>query len=101
MGLFGGIFLAVVLAVVIMFFQKKKTKASWQGVVIKIKEEADYYDDEDNFREGQILIHYRTDAGKKGKIRMSRGHFGKMFPGLKIGDRLVKQAGEALPRWVR
>ena len=101
MELFGGILLAVVLAVVIMFFQKKKTKAAWQGVVTKIKEEADYYDDENNFREGQILIHYRTDAGKKGKVRMRRQHFGKMFPGLKAGDRLVKEAGETLPQWAR
>ena len=98
MELFGGILLAVALTVVIMFFQRKKTKASWQGAVTKIKEEADYYDDENNFREGQVLVHYQTDAGKKGKIRLSRQHFDRVFPGLKVGDRLVKQAGEALPR---
>ena len=100
MELFLGICLAIVLGVVIMFFQKKKMKASWQGVVTKVKEEADTYDDENNFREGMVVIHYRTDAGKKGKFRLRKDQFGKMFPNLKAGNRLVKRAGEALPRLV-
>ena len=101
MELFLGILAAVALSLVIMAFQRKRTKAAWQGVVTRIKEETDVYDDENNFREGQILIHYRTDSGKKGKIRLSRHHFGTMFQGLKAGDRLEKQAGEPLPRWVQ
>ena len=101
MELFYGILVAIALSVVIMLFQKRKKKESWQGVVTKVKEEADYYDDENNFREGMVVIHYRTDAGKKGKFRLRKNQFGKMFPNLKAGDRLAKQAGEALPQWAK
>ena len=101
MDLFAGICLAIALGVVIMFFQKKKMQASWYGVVTNVKEEADYYDDDNNFQEGLIVIHYRTDAGKKGKIRLRKDQFLKMFPDLKTGDRIVKRAGDAFPQQVR
>ncbi len=98
MELFLGILVAVALALVIMFFQKKKMKQAWQGTVTKIKEQADYYDDENNFREGLVRVYYQTDAGKKGKNRLQKRHYGKVFPGLKVGDHLVKETGDVYPK---
>jgi len=97
MELFLGILVAVGLSVAIMLFQKKKMKKTWRGVVTKIREEADTYDDENNFREGMVVIHYRTDGGKKGKFRMKKQHFGTVYKGLNVGSRLEKRAGDLLP----
>ena len=100
MDTFYGILLAIAIGVVIMMFQKKKIKESWSGVVVKLKREADYYDDDDNFREGDNIIHYKTDTGKKGKIRLRDYDMQRMYPNLKVGDRLLKESGQDYPKVV-
>ena len=64
---------------------------SWRGVVTDIKRSSYIRND---VLEEEIVVRYRTDAGKSGKMRLNTWAFGKYFPGLKVGDTLVKVAGE-------
>ncbi len=93
-----GILLAVVLAVVIMVFSSKKRKESWSGVVSNIKKKVITRDDEGYIEDEYIVVHYKTDNGKKGKFSLRKSYFDKMYPNLKIGDRLIKNAGEEYPK---
>ncbi len=99
---FYGILVAVALAVVIMVFQSRKKKESWSGVVVDIKKKIITKEqDEGGFTEEEyVSVFYKTDNGKKGKIQLKKYHFDTLFPDLKIGDRLVKDAGEDYPKVV-
>jgi len=45
----------------------------------------------------QVLIHYRTDDGKKHKLIMRAHDFEQRYSGLSDDDRLVKHGGEDMP----
>ncbi|MCK5878917.1 MAG: hypothetical protein KAH24_04010 [Holophagae bacterium] len=101
MELMYGILAALGLGIILGFFQSRKKKQSWVGTVTKIKYLPSYYDSNDNPVEARHLVHYRTDTGKKGKVNITEHQYGQLFSGLKVGDRLNKQAGRYLPQIVR
>jgi len=90
-----GILAAMVLSMIIMFFQSLKRKKSWKGTVTdiqKIEEE-----DSDGFSHIHYKIYYRTDSGKKGKIDLPDSYYESHFSTLAIGARLIKIAGKDYP----
>jgi hypothetical protein len=105
---FGTIVLTVVVVVaftaLLSWFSWRKRKQSWEGVVTEIgskrvvrnrleEDEAPIYDD-------FVVIRYRTDLGKKGKLSVPTHGFEKYFSGLQVGERLIKESGQDLPRRV-
>lgn len=106
MELLGGIFLAVGLSVVIMFFQSRKRKQAWSGQVTKIKEilarpvnlESEYATANDS--KDYTYIYYKTDGGTKGKIKLESPQYQSMYPRLCVGNRLRKISGQDYPEMV-
>ncbi len=96
-GLIMGIGLAVIIALIVMQMQKRKRGRSWSGVVIGIRR----FNETDHSRAARdhVVIKYRTDQGKKGKLHLDDVSYGRLYAKLKIGDRLFKQAGEDYPRF--
>ena len=99
---FYGILAAIALALVLMFFQIKKKKNSWIGVVTKIETKDANYNSNTEYTStndwtSQAYIHYQTDSGKKGKINLPKKHFEQMYPDLKAGDRISKKVGADFP----
>ena len=96
-----GILAAIGLGIVIMFFQRIKRQKSWRGTVTKIKEDifnpSVYSEYNTNFKD-YVDIYYRTDSGKKGKIHLYKSQFDSLYSQLKVGDRLIKEAGKEYPR---
>ena len=95
-----GILAAIGLGVLIMLFQRKKRQASWKGAVTKIKEKlydpGNYSENNTNFKD-YVDIYYRTDSGKKGKLHLYKSQFDSLYPQLKVGDQLIKEAGKEYP----
>jgi hypothetical protein len=83
------------------WFSWRKRAASWAGVVTEISakqvQRNRQEEDEAPLYEEFIVIRYRTDEGKKGKLTLPGHGYEKFFPGLAVGDRLVKEAGQDLP----
>lgn len=96
-----GILAAIGLSIVIMFFQKRKKQDSWKGTVTKIKEDlynpSLYSENNTNFQD-YVDVYYRTDRGKKGKIHLYKSQFDSLYSQLKVGDKLIKEAGEEYPK---
>ena len=93
----------VVLTVIFTLISIKKRNSAWQGNVTKLKTysvDRNKSDDGPSDFEDYIAVYYRTDAGKKGKLDFPQKGFDDIYPGLKVGDRLVKNKGEYFPRKV-
>ncbi len=97
MGFFYGIILAIGLIAAITLIQSWRKQRAWRGTVTEIKERPaagiDGLDTKDT-----VDIHYRTNDGRRGRLRFFKGKFEKMYPDLKVGDRLVKEVGEVYPK---
>jgi len=101
--LFGG--LAVELVYAVIFFVAvtavftyagmRKRAASWSGVVTDIRRRTLIRDDGD---EEEMVVSYRTDVGRKGNIKLKPHAYYQLYPDLNIGDRLVRVAGEYMPK---
>jgi hypothetical protein len=93
--------IALTIAVVVAFtliltWVSMRQKASaWAGNVTKIRKNT-YMKNE--IEQEEMLIYYRTDAGKKGKLKYNPTAYEKFFSDLEVGDRLIKDAGEYVPR---
>lgn len=96
LGLLGGIGLAVVISIALIAYQKKKRNRSWAGAVTGIRQFEDA--DEDGPGKQYVRVRYRRDDGKKGKLTLERYAYQQMYPSLKVGDRLIKEAGQDHPR---
>ena len=99
---FYGILAAITLALVLMAFQMKKKKKSWDGVVVRIETKDANYNSNTEYSStndwtSQAYIHYQTDSGQKGKIHITKRQLEQMYPDLKTGDRLRKKAGDDFP----
>ena len=99
-----GILTAIALGIILMLVQKKKRSSSWRGTVTKIKEDifnpSVYSEYNTNFKD-YVDIYYRTDSGKKGKIHLYKSQFDSLYSQLKVGDRLIKEAGKEYPEIFR
>lgn len=104
----GTIVLTVVVVVaftaLLTYFSWRKNKQSWEGVVTELKtkriERNRMEEDQPALYDEHVVIHYRTDAGGRGKFSLPQYHFDKHYPGLQVGERLSKVSGEDLPRRV-
>ncbi len=106
MGNIGLVLLVVVVVVaftaLLTWAQARKKAEVWQGAVTKIKHKTIDRSgtDEPAQLEDVVFVHYRTDAGKTGKIQLRKHQFDQQYPRLQVNDRLDKQAGEYMPRRV-
>jgi len=83
------------LTALLTWISMRQRAAAWSGVVTDIREHS-YWKNE--VEEEEMIVTYRTDAGKKGKLKMNTWAFGQSFPGLQVGDRLIKESGQYTPR---
>jgi len=90
-----GILAALVLSMIIMFFQGLKRKKSWKGTVTDIQKIED--EDSDGFPHVHYKIYYRTESGNQGKINLRDSYYESHFSNLEIGARLIKIAGRDYP----
>jgi len=90
-----GMLLAVLLSLVLMFFQGLKRKKSWKGTVIDIQRIED--EDSDGFPYTQYKIYYQTISGKKGKMNVNSREYDAYFKSIKIGSQLIKTEGKDYP----
>lgn len=93
----------VVLTVIFTLIGLKQRNSSWQGTVTKLRTysvDRNNSDDGPAFPEEYITLYYRTDSGRKGKYDFPGRGFDEIYPGLKVGDRLVKNKGEYYPKIV-
>lgn len=93
----------VVLTVIFTLYGLKQRNSSWQGTVTKLRTysvDRNKSDDGPSDYEDYITLYYKTDSGKKGKFDFPQKGFDEIYPGLKVGDRLVKNKGEYYPKTV-
>jgi hypothetical protein len=77
-----------------------RRKGHWTGTVVDIKEDS-FFCTRYGARPTEVVIAYRRDDGKKGKLRLYPGQLDVFFPdGIKVGDRLVKEEGDDMPKVV-
>ncbi len=96
-----GILLAVALSVILTLYSRRRMGRTWQGVVEDVRSyrrDRSTGDDSTAQYEDYVRVRYRTDAGKRGKITFKRRQFDAALPGVKPGDRLIKEAGSYYPR---
>ena len=86
----------IVVTTIFTLLSMRTKKSSGQGAVTKIAPYS-YHDSQENHHEG-VKIFYRTDTGKKGKLDINNYAYNQFFAGLQVGDRLVKVAGEYMPK---
>lgn len=93
--------------VFLMSLSRKKKQQSWIGEVIKIRRLHTDGEGDDDDVDGlmphwasamQVELEYKTEDGRKGRVSMSVAEAKERIPNLKKGDRIVKEAGEDLPR---
>lgn len=89
--------LVVAISALLTFIGLRNKRASWAGTVTNVRLHRFQRDESD---EEEYIIKYRTDQGKKRKIKLSVYAFNKFYGGLKAGDRLVKESGEYMPKVV-
>ena len=96
------IVVVVVFTALLTWAQSRKKAEVWQATVTKIKHKTidSSGTDEPAQLEDVVFIHYRTDAGKKAKLRLHKHDFSQQYPDLKVNDRVDKQAGEYMPKRV-
>lgn len=88
------IIVVVAFTAILTFFSMRNKAASWAGAVTDIRRHT-YMKNE--IEEEEIIISYRTDAGKKGKIKLNPHAYNQLYSDLNVGDRLVKKSGEYMP----
>lgn len=67
----------------------------WRGVVTDIQRKTRWNND---VPQEVVVIKYRTDAGKSGKLRVDGWNYGRLYQQLVVGDRFVKVPGEPMPK---
>ncbi|MHB1001691.1 MAG: hypothetical protein ACYC27_20830 [Armatimonadota bacterium] len=67
-----------------------------QAVVIDIRPYLLHNSDNEN-TQGITLI-YQLGSGRKGKVNLSESAYQERFPGLQIGDKLIKCKDESIPK---
>ena len=92
LGLIGGILLAAALSAAIVLVQRRRRRQSWAGTVTKIRT----YSEDDGV--SYVRISYLRTDGVKRRLDVKEYTYRQLFPDLKDGDKLVKAAGEDLPK---
>jgi len=79
----------------------RKKAQSWGGLVTEIAGKQvctnSLEEDEPATYESYVVIRYRTDEGKRGKLSLRKHAFDQLYSGLAVGDRLRKDSGEYMP----
>ncbi len=89
---------AVTLAVAMSLLNRRKRTCAWKGVVTEIAHQRkNITRDEDRGPEDWVTILYRTDEGAAGRLKLRMRLFRQFYPGLKPGDRLIKDSGVFYP----
>lgn len=88
------VIVVVAFTAILTFVSMRHRAASWAGVATDIRRHT-YMKNE--IEEEEIIVSYRTDAGKKGKIKLNPHAYNQLYSDLKVGDRLVKKSGEYMP----
>jgi hypothetical protein len=96
-GIIAGIALLVLLMMIYARRQKAGMAESWEAVVTKVQSKS-FLRDQDSPSETYIKVEYQRTDGKKGSMQLPEGQFEHYYPGLKVGDRLSKPAGELVAR---
>jgi hypothetical protein len=81
--------------VLLTWISARNQGKGWRGVVTKIQRRTSLNND---VPQDEVVIRYRTDSGKSGKLRLDSWNFEKLFPQLAVRDTLVKVPGEAAPK---
>jgi hypothetical protein len=89
------ILVVVAAAAGLTYVSARRRAKSWSGVVTDIRRQTVQNDDA---VENVVVIQYRTDTGTIGNERLPAADFAKTYPTLAVGDRLVKNPGEYLPK---
>jgi hypothetical protein len=95
-------FFALVM-VLITLWVRRKSAASWSGVVEKVREVTKTHHQDDQSTgttEHYMRVHARSDAGKRIKVEMPLRTFEALYPeGLGPGVRIAKRPGEWYPSY--
>lgn len=89
------VIVVVAFTAILTWIGMRQRAAAWAGVVTDIREHK-YMRNE--IEEEEMIISYRTDAGKNGKLKMNKWAYGQNFADLRVGDRLIKESGQYIPR---
>lgn len=95
------VLVVIAVAVVLTLISKRQRDQSWQGTVTDISKYTYRRNQDDDQCEEGRTISYQQDTGKRGKIKVQMPAFQKYFSDLQVGDRLIKEKGEYMPRIVR
>jgi len=86
------------ISAIIMLVQKRKNRTAWAGTVVSISRHA--AQDAEDLLGDRVLIVCRLDDGQPFTYEVDASSYGFWFSGLAPGDRLVKPAGEQIPKRV-
>ena len=95
MNILYSVVLFLALTAVLTYFSARKRAKNWRGVVTDIRRRT-YMKNE--VAQEEVVIRYRTDGGKSGKLRLDPWNYEKLYQQLAVGDTLVKTPGEYLPK---
>ncbi len=90
--------IVIAFSLILMAWQSRKKAAHWQGAVTSIRRQAVNQGQRRIIKTYVFVVKYKTDSGKRGKIKVGALAFAKLYADLKEGDRLIKEAGQLLPR---
>jgi hypothetical protein len=88
----------IAFAVSLTLIQKGRMNAAWTGRVESIGRKIVYQGGNKRLKRPMIVVRYRTEAGRRGKLSLEESVYARYFPDLQAGDGLSKSAGEGLPR---
>ncbi len=88
------VFVCAVTAVLTWFSARSQAKG-WRGVVTDIQRRTSLKND---VQQEEVVIRYRTESGKSGKLRLDPWNYERLFPQLAVGDTLIKAPGEPAPK---
>jgi len=95
------VLVVIAVSVVLTLISKRQRDQSWQGTVTDIRSYTYRRNQEDDHCEEGRAISYKQDTGKRGKIKVEMPAYQKLYSDLQVGDRLIKEKGEYMPKIAR
>jgi len=90
-----GLLVAAALSAILMLFQRRKPDEAWEGTVVGIQPFTKT--DQEGDELAYVRITFRLNDSSERTLTLSEYDFQKLFPPLRIGERLIKKPGETLP----
>ncbi len=91
----------IAFSVVLTLISKRRRDQSWEGTVTDIRKYTYRRNQDDDHSEEGRAISYRKDSGRRGEIKVEMPAFQMSYSDLRVGDRIIKEKGEYLPRIAR